>query len=316
MSALPKAVQAQLDAAEALQAQLAEPAPQEGNTEAVESLEPAVEAQPVETVQQQTQVASPPADDAWEQRFKVIEGKYRAEIPRLHEQNRELVERLEQALQALETKNQPKAEDVKLVTDADVEAFGSDLVDMVRRASREEFDGLSKKLVDELDRRFGAVAEKVSRTEKVVAQSAEDKFWESVLREHNDFEAVNNDPRWFAFLDERITGSRLTRRASANDAIAAKDAMALNELLAAFKQAVGVPPAKPAKQKPNLNAQVAPNTSSASAPSADPAGQIWSERDYADALDHRNIVRIGREAYEQRVAEAEQALAEGRVRFG
>ena len=314
MSALPKAVQAQLDQAEALQAQLAsEAAPQQGNTEP-EAVAEQPSLQLVETDKQETQVTSAPDVD-WEQRFKVIEGKYRAEIPRMAEQNRELSERLEQALKALEDSSKPKPQESKLVTDADVEAFGSDLVDMVRRASREEFDGLSKKLVAELDKRFGAVAEQVQRTEKVVAKTAEDKFWDKVLSAHADFDAINEDPRWFTFLDSRIEGSRFTRRALAEDAIKAHDAVALNEQLAAFKATVA-PQAKPAaKPKPNLNSQVAPNTSNASTPSAEPTGRIWSGQEYAQALDHRNMQRMSREDYEALVAEAETAYMEGRVRF-
>lgn len=316
MSALPKAVQAQLDAAAAIEAEMAAASAPEGNPEPVEPVVEAQPAQPVVTEVQETQVTHAAPEVDWEQRFKVIEGKYRAEIPRLAEENRELRARFEEAVKALEDANKPKPQETKLVTDADVEAFGSDLVDMVRRASREEFEALSKKFAAELEARFGAVTEKVARTEQVVAKTAKEKFWENVLHEHPDFDAVNNDQRWFDYLDSRAPGSRFTRRAMADDAITAMDAVALNELVKAFKEAHAAPVAKPTpKPKPNLTAQVAPNTSSASTPSADPAGRIWTAQEYADALDHRLINRIGRVAYEAGVAEAEQAYAEGRVRF-
>ena len=297
MSALPKAVQAQLDQAEALQAQLAaESAPEQGNPEPAEAVAEQPALQLVETVQQETQVANQAPETDWEQRFKVIEGKYKAEIPRLHEANRELSERLDQAIKALETKEQPKPQESKLVTDA-------------------EFDVLSKKLVAELDKRFGAMTEQVQRTEKVVARTAEEKFWDAVTAKHPDFDAINNDPRWFEFLDARVQGSRFTRRALANDAIEARDAAALAEQVQAFKDAV-MPAAKaPAKPKPNLNSQVAPNTSNASQPSPANTGRIWSGQEYAQALDHRNLQRMSRADYEALVAEAETAFAEGRVRF-
>lgn len=315
MSDLPKAVQAQLDAAEALQAQLVNPAPVEGNPEVAPVTE-AQAPQPVETVVQGTRVTEPNPDNNWEQRFRVIEGKYRAEIPRLHDQNRELSERLEQALKALEEKAQTPVEEKKLVTDADVESFGEDMVDMVRRAAREEFDALAKKFAGELDKRFGAVAAKVEQTEQVVVKSAKDKFWDAVDTKHADFEAVNSDPRWFAFLDTRIPGSRLTRRTLAEKAIAELDAEALVEQINLFKESLPkAEPQQPAKQKPNLNSQVAPNTSGASNPSPDPVGKIWTGAEYAAALDHRNMQRMSRADYDALVAEAETAFAEGRVRF-
>lgn len=315
MSDLPKAVQAQLDAAEALQAQLVNPAPVEGNPEVAPVTE-AQAPQPVEIVVQETRVTEPNPDNNWEQRFRVIEGKYRAEIPRLHDQNRELSERLEQALKALEEKAQTPVEEKKLVTDADVESFGADMVDMVRRAAREEFDALAKKFAAELDKRFGAVAAKVEQTEQVVVKSAKDKFWDAVDAKHADFAAVNSDPRWFAFLDTRIPGSRLTRRTLAENAIAELDAEALVEQINLFKESLPkAEPQQPAKQKPSLNSQVAPNTSGASNPSPDPVGKIWTGAEYAAALDHRNMQRMSRADYDALVAEAETAFAEGRVRF-
>ena len=315
MSDLPKAVQAQLDAAEALQAQLVNPTPVEGNPEVAPVTE-AQAPQPVETVVQETRVTEPNPDNNWEQRFRVIEGKYRAEIPRLHDQNRELSERLEQALKALEEKAQTPVEEKKLVTDADVESFGEDMVDMVRRAAREEFDALAKKFAGELDKRFGAVAAKVEQTEQVVVKSAKDKFWDAVDTKHADFEAVNSDPRWFAFLDTRIPGSRLTRRTLAEKTIAELDAEALIEQVGLFKESLPkAEPQQPTKPKPTLNSQVAPNTSGASNPSPDPVGKIWTGAEYAAALDHRNMQRMSRADYDALVAEAETTFAEGRVRF-
>ena len=315
MSDLPKAVQAQLDAAEALQAQLVNPTPVEGNPEVAPVTE-AQAPQPVATVVQETRVAEPNPDNNWEQRFRVIEGKYRAEIPRLHDQNRELSERLEQALKALEEKAQTPVEEKKLVTDADVESFGEDMVDMVRRAAREEFDALAKKFAAELDKRFGAVAAKVEQTEQVVVKSAKDKFWDAVDAKHADFAAVNSDPRWFAFLDTRIPGPRLTRRTLAEKAIAELDAEALIEQVGLFKESLPkAEPQQPTKPKPTLNSQVAPNTSGASNPSPDPVGKIWTGAEYAAALDHRNMQRMSRADYDALVAEAETAFAEGRVRF-
>jgi hypothetical protein len=318
VSALPKAVQAQLDQAEAIQAQMTgQTAPDLGNT-APEVVAETPTEQVAPTEVQETQVTQQAPSVDWEQRFRVLEGKYRAELPRLHEQNRELSDRLDQAIKAMEAKQQEPAKDTKLVTDADVEAYGADLVDMVRRASREEFDALAQKLVNSLEQRFGQVTEKVAKTEQRVVQSDTDKFWDKVYKAVPDFDTVNNDARWFAFLDARIPGTRFTRRATAEDAMANLDDTTLVEQLTAFKESLGIAAAaeKPAtKAKQNLNAQVAPSSSRASNPTDTQTGRIWSGQEYAAALDHRNLQRVSREEYEAGVAEAEQALAEGRVRF-
>ena len=319
MSALPKAIQAQLDQAEAIQAQMAEPAPQEGNPEPeVTPEQPGLQLVQQEP-QQEAQVTPPVVpEETWEQRFKIMEGKFKAEVPRLYEQNRQLSEQLETAIKALESakKPEPPAQETKLVTDADVEAYGGDLVDMVRRAAREEFNTLSKAFAAELDRRFGAVAEQVQRTESHVVKSETEKFWDKITLAHADFDVINEDPRWSEFLNGAIPGTRLTRRQVAEDAVQRMDSVVLIEQVKLFKEAAGIGQPQPApKAKPNLNAQVAPSSSRASTPTPDAAKRIWTGREYQEALDHRNLQHMSREAYEARIAEAEQALAEGRVQF-
>lgn len=319
MSALPKAIQAQLDQAEALQAQMAEPAPQEGNPEPVVTPEPQSLQLVQQEPQQEAQVTQPVVpEETWEQRFKIMEGKFKAEVPRLYEQNRQLSEQLETAIKALEDAKKPEtpAQETKLVTDADVEAYGSELVDMVRRAAREEFNTLSKAFAAELDKRFGAVTEQVKRTESHVVKSETDKFWDKVYGAHADFDAINNDPRWVAFLDSPIPGTRLTRRAVSEDALSRLDPMVIIEQVKLFKESIGVgQPQPPAKAKPNLNAQVAPSSSRASAPNPGAGKRVWTSAEYAAALDHRNLHRMSREEYDAQIAEAELALAEGRVQF-
>lgn len=314
MSALPKQIQAQLDQADALQAEMdAAAAPQEGNPEAAPAAAPP-NLQLVEPPEQGAQVAQPEYA-VLEQRFRVMEGKYKAEVPRLIEQNRTLTEQLDRALAALDAKAKETPPETKLVTDADIEAYGDDLVDMVRRAAREEFKTLSEALIAKLDQRFGDVAAKADRAEKQAVKSETDKFWDAVNAAHPDFDAVNVDPRWDAFLDTNVPGTRFTRRVVANDALNRFDAGVVVEQLTAFKDSIGVGKAAPARAKPNLNSQVAPSSSRSSTPQAEGASRIWTGKEYADALDHRNGQRMERAEYEALIAEAEKALAEGRVRF-
>jgi len=314
VSALPKQIQAQLDQAEALQAELdAAAAPQDGNPEAAPEA-PQPNLQLVEPPAQETQVTQPEYS-VLEQRFRVMEGKYKAEVPRLIEQNRTLSEQLDRALAALESKTKETPPDAKLVTDADIEAYGDDLVDMVRRAAREEFKTLSEAFTANLDKRYGDVAAKAERAEQQAVRSETDKFWDAIRSAHPDFDTVNADARWDAFLDSNIPGTRFTRRAVANDALNRFDSGVVVEQLAAFKDSIGIGKAATTRAKPNLNSQVAPSSSRSSTPHADGASRIWTGKEYADALDHRNGQRMERADYEALIAEAETALAEGRVRF-
>lgn len=323
MSGLPTAIQAQLDQAAEIEAQVyGTPAPDTGNPVDVAPV-PTTAVQPPE-VAQPTQVTSPSSD--LEHRFKVLQGKYNAETPRLHAQVRELSEKLEQAVSALQSKaDAPKQPEPKLVTDADVEAYGVDLVDMMRRVVQDEFKGLAQQLAAELDKRYAPVAEQVQRQEQRIVQSDEEKFWSKVCAPDAapDFAEVNGDPKWFEFLDTRAPGTSFTRRELAEEALRRLDAPALIEQVAEFKAAQGIVPApvpevpkpQPKPSRPSLNSQVAPSSSRATAPTPATPGKIWTSAEYAAAMDHRRMQTVSREEYEAGVAEADLALAEGRVAF-
>lgn len=332
MDVLPKAIQAQLDQAEAIQQQLNAPAPEVETPEAAPVAEAPSDTQKAEQQVQPVQAPAATPDDTWEQRYRALDGKFRAEVPRLHEQLRETNARLETAMKALETaverrSEQPKPE-TKLVTDADVESFGADLIDAIRRVAREEFSPLAAQLTQAIEQRIGAVAQRVESTEAQVVKTAEQTFWDTVIQTHADFDVINEDPRWFTFLDKRMPGTRYTRRQLAEDAIKNLDSAALIDQLQSFKAEVAPAPqvADPApaaptattKPKPSLDSQVAPNSTRASTPSGDSpasAGRIWTGSEYVAALDHRNLQRMSREEYDALVAEADLALEEGRVRF-
>lgn len=325
MSGLPTAIQAQLDQAAAIEAEVyGSPAPATAGNPEVHEPPPGAAVQQQPEPVQSAPVASPSSD--WEQRFNVMRGKYEAEVPRLHHQIRELSERLEQALKAIETRQEPapKPQDKKLVTDADVAAYGEDLLDFVRRVVREEFTSLIAPVVTDLDARYGGVVEQVTRTEQRLVKSDTEKFWDAVTAPNAapDFLTVNEDPRWFAFLDTRAPGTSFSRRTLAEEAIKQMDALALIEQVAAFKQVVGegttpsaTPDQKPSKTtKPSLSSQVSPSSSRATAPTQEASKRVWTSAEYAAAMDHRNLRNLTPEQYEAQIAEADLALAEGRVR--
>ncbi len=322
MSGLPSPIQAQLDQAAVIEAQMyGTPAPEGNPVEPMSTETPDV---PTPEVQQPAPVASQSAD--LEHRFKVLQGKYNAETPKLHQQVRELSQKLEQAVTALQSKaDAPKPKEESLVTEADVEAFGADLVSMARRAAQDEFKKLSKQFVEDMDRRYAPVVEQVKWQEQRIVQSDEEKFWGAVHAPTAapDFESVNADPRWFAFLDTRVPGTSFTRRSMAEEALTRLDATALIEQVAEYKRSIGEAP-NPAPDmtktttkaaKPSLSSQVSPSSSRATVPTSPTAGRRWTSAEYQAAMDHRQLKFITREEYDARVAEADQALAEGRVQF-
>lgn len=315
-AALPEQIQRQLDQAAAIEADLypnTETLASE-NTPVVEDeaapVVPQAE-QPVEDVAQPQVTPPAPADELWEQKFNVLRGKYEAEVPRLHAQIRELTEQIQVLMRRQETPADPPPPEPKLVTPADEEAFGTDLVDMVRRTAQEIVTKATKEIDKKVDNAVKPVADKV-------AQNAVEQFWGAVDTAVPDFNTVNQDPRWIQYLSVRIPGTQITRRDAAQRAIDGNDASSLVELVNDWKTSVAAAPTPqvtaPAATHKSLESQVAPSSRQDTAPSK-PAGRIWSGEEYEAALDPRNAHRMPKADYEKLVADAEQALAENRIKW-
>jgi hypothetical protein len=136
--ALPRQVEAQLKELEEIEKQLA--AQQDTEPPALDPEPESKPAEPTEPTQNsepepQQPEAKPekPAEpdvpeETWQQKYKTLKGMYDAEVPRLHSDVRELraqMDKLQKAAEAPKPETKPaKAE--KLVTDADVQAFGED----------------------------------------------------------------------------------------------------------------------------------------------------------------------------------------------
>jgi hypothetical protein len=179
--------------------------------------------------QQQQAPAAPAAtpDPAEEHRFKVLQGKYNAEVPRLHKEKAEALQRaaaLEQQLAATQALlagiAQPPAptqvsRQESLVTDKEVQEYGADLIDVVRRAALE---AVSPKLRT-LEEQFRPVATAVQQmapvvqhtqqeSQKTAADLAHERMCDGLDAQVTDangnsiWEQINAAPEFQAWLDQ------------------------------------------------------------------------------------------------------------------
>ena len=168
--------------------------------------------------------ATPPADDQAEHRYKVLQGKYNAEVPRLQAQNKDLsqqftaVQNQLQATQALLAGmgQQPQAPHLaqrpaqpSLVTPKEVTEFGADLYDFVKRTAQE----VVTPQVHSLEERFRPTAQIVQQMAPMVQQTAENQQRTTADVAHvrmcdgldeacAGWETVNKSPEFQVWLDE------------------------------------------------------------------------------------------------------------------
>ena len=327
---LPKAIQAELDAAAEIEAKLAEEqAARNPNTDPApnnDAKNPPAEPAPEPQGKAEPTTPAPKSDEeTWQRRFEILTGKYNAEVPRLHEQLRDqtkTLEALQQQLEQIKTTPQPApAPETPLVTSQDEETFGADLIDLQRRVTTE---GIAKavepllKRVAELENTIKNMADLPKKVDYVVeqqVQSAEDRYWNAVKTAIPDWDSVDVDPRWIEFLDGKPPFSVKTYRELALEAIQAGLVPPVVELVSAWKEQAGITKAsqnqKNAQQE--LRSQVAPTKSNASATPA--AKKVWSGAEYERAFDPRLSSELSAEEIDQLQAEAELAYQEGRIQW-
>ena len=334
--ALPKQIQAQLDEVEALEKQLA----QGEETETIEPTEvkekkTSKKAKAKDTkvdmtevpVQREEPVAveAEPADDipeevsdSFKQKYSTLKGKYDAEVPRLHQQVRELSEQMDAIRKEAETAQKVESEKpkerVSYVTDADRDEYGDDLIDFQRRVAKEqaqEFEGRFEqqaKVIEELQ-------SKISNTD---SQVGEQGFTQRLNALVPGFDQLDNDERWVSWLNEYDPMSRGPRRDQAQAAFDAGDAEAIAHYVSLFNGSVNPVDTSKSDRQKELEKQVSPNrsASTASTKSAGQSDKIYSTASSEKAWNKIRTLNTSGKYDEAEKLEAELTVAymEGRVR--
>ena len=278
--ALPKQVQRQMAEIEAIEKQLkgerevTDEAPDTDTVEkVVETLE-APEAQPVveetpkpEVAELEEQPKKPDEDAAvWKQKYKTLQGMYDKEVPQLHSKVKDMSTQLEELQASLKTKSEVVKQAERLVTDDDVKNFGEDLIEVQRKVAREVAAEFQIKL-DAMQSENNKMREQLGTTDSRVAESS---FQNRLHRLVPDFDQLNDNPKWVAWLDEVDPVLRGPRRSVAQQAFATGDAEGVAHYVDLFRsvQVEPTPDEKP-KQTQELERQIQPSrTASSSTPTS------------------------------------------------
>lgn len=321
-TALPAAIQRQLDEAAVIEQQVyGVQAPDAGNTGATPAEPPTeVVAPPVEAVVVQPEPATPSDEDTFRIRYTVLQGKYDAEVPRLHAQLREANANIQRAFAEIERlrtepPRQPEPQVPDNVGAEDSERFGEDLTSAMDRRARKMAESIFAEQSAPLKAYIHQLEARLGETTAQVETTAQGRFYENLAKLVPDYEAVNSDPGFLNWLGGVDPVYGVTRQAALDHASGQLDAGRTANVFAAYKQLTGKQVSAP---QPNvrreLERQVTPN-STPRAPAPQPTGKVWTSSEFEHALDPRRIRDLGAEAAANLAAEANAAYAEGRVRW-
>jgi len=317
---LPKQVQQQLEEAERLEAlvqgQAPDPAPEEP-----QDPPPAEPATPAEETTSPAEPAAEtpteaPQDDKWEQRYRSLQGTFRADQERSRAEIAALTRQVETLTAQMADREQPARKSGKTqVTDKDVEDFGPELLDVIRRQA----EVVAEERLIEVNAENARLREQLMGVADRQGMSDRQVFFGQLASLVPDYEDVNLDQGFMDWLAEVDPLSGLPRQAYLNDAFERMDAQRTATLFNSYKQAVSPPqiPTPTAPARNGLERHVAPTTAR-STTVVPPAAQtkIWTsaevERFYKDCTSGKYAGRDAERA--QTEIEIDAAMVSGRVR--
>lgn len=319
---LPKAVQAELARAEELQHRLS------GQT--AQPVTPVQTEEPQEQPPQQQQQEEPPvepvvpavAQDAWEQKYNTLYGKYSAEVPRLYDHVKLLTTQLQSATQQIdELKKQTQApatqqgqQQARLVTEEDEQAFGADLVDMIKRGARQEAQSMISTREAELMKQLQTMEQRLASLTQTQGVSLREQYDTKLAQAVSDWRTIDADQRWLQWLSQIDPLTGVMRQALLDDAYQKMDVQRTAAIFNTFKSLVGIG-ANQVQQTQNrreLERQVAPQTSRADV-SQQTQTKFWSTSEIQRFYDDVRRRRYSEKEAARIESEINAAIAEGRI---
>lgn len=259
---------------------------------------------PEEPAAQVTVIEQQPApereDEGWMQRYKSLEGKYKAEVPRLLASNKDLQAKLSSLAAEIESlKNSAPRE--SLVKPEEVDQFGEPLVDLIRRAAREE--------TSTKDHEIDALKRRLESFEATNAKNTEVGFYERLNQLVPDWVEVNDNGAFHAWLSDHDELTGRQRQELLTDAENSRDANRVAKFFDAWKRTNQT---KAATSSKSLEPQVVPDaTKSGSLPAGK---RIWTREEIQSVYDRARRGLIKDADLVSIEAEIETALTEGRIK--
>ena len=285
MANIPEQIRKQIEAAQSLVDTQYAKKPAGGD---VTDVEPKPAAEVVAPVKAQEMPVEDENSATFAQRWRSLQGVYNAEKHRTTVLEQQ-VQQLQQLVSSMQTAPVTSMAQSKFLTDQDTTDYGSDMVDVMRRAAREElkdFAGAVGSLKQDLDS-VRQVIPAVQRLSQDSQQSASERFFGALARAVPDYEQINANPEFHKWLLTADPMTDILRQTYLVDAQRAGNVDRVANIFNSWKSLSGTQ----GQTKPRIDAraelerQQAPSRNLSSAPS-EKNGRIWDPSEitalYAD----------------------------------
>jgi hypothetical protein len=302
MATLPAQIQRDLDRANAFlnppqDAQVASPPAPGVPVEATQVQPPAPPPAPV-----------PPSED-WEHKYRTLQGVNQRHTADLKQRITDLEAHIEQLARA------PVAAPATVaptLNPQDAETFGADLVEMVRRTAQAEGGAT----VRELQGRIAQLEQQLAGSTAVASKTADEVFYERLEKMVPDWETVNKDEGFLAWLAEIDPMYGTPRQAALTSAGNARDVNRVATVFNTYKGQVPAQPKPATRQEPQVSPQSSGNGATHLSPEAQAGTKPVITIQQVEAF-YRDVARGMWRGREQEMAQHEAvinaALAENRI---
>jgi hypothetical protein len=264
------------------------------------------------------------------QKYRTLQGMYNAEVPRLHQQNKDLQGRIQQLEQLLATMTEAPANRQaqqapttvdRLVTDRDVEEYGES-IDVMRKVSREEYIPVAQKIAQMeqmLQRMQTQVVPQVNHLTQRQAQSAEQQFWAQLSMAVPVWREVNDNPDFQTWLLQADPLTGISRQTVLEDAQRNLDVERVARFFGTWMEQSGYADiaqnSRQVSSTSQLEKQVAPGRSRNMGAPTGGAGKTYSPDDIRSFFESVRMGKYkGREAERDRIErDIFSAQREGRI---
>lgn len=260
---------------------------------------------------------APPEEDPkyWEHKYSVLQGKYNAEVPRLHEelksvrQDNEYLKGKLELLERLVTEQQKTTPSKQTETPQESEPEPPEVAQL-----REDFPDIYKgvvKLVERLVAKQEQIEQKLTTTEETIAQTNARLFYRQLAEEVPDWEEINVSPQFLEWLKQVDPYSGMTKHELLIKAFQEGDAGRVARFFKDFKAEVA--PEPPAK--PNERNVVPPQGKASSSTPGRVSGKIYKQSDVEEFYRQVALGNIPKEQAKAKEMDIIKAMREGRVIF-
>jgi hypothetical protein len=280
---LPRAIQAQVDAADQVLTSINTPAAPEPNPEQTPptSAAPAPEPAPAPAEPPAPEPAPPPAPskedtpEYWKARFQSVQGILNTQMPKLQQGNAQLQSEVQALKAKLEELSKAPAAPAPAPAPSqdstrDVNDFGQDLVDMVKRQVSAYIAPMAARFelsMQDFDKRLKAAEAAGTKAAEKATMTAEEVFYQQLTVAVSDWEEINSAPEFLEWLGAADPLYRIPRQVALDKAHEKLDVQGAAAVFNAFKSLIPAAPApspmadvraKQIEPQGNGNGQVVP----------------------------------------------------------